>query len=346
MASADAYRRLLAKGYPVDHNPYNRYDALESNSDLEVLFEALASVTDKQGNPALMTLNNVVANPDFAKIRESGFREYSYETFERTLERYPVHNRVMSLYREGVEKRMLKPQFHGREHLNLFRWMRDLRAGDQALLDAFDEGMFSLHSADNPAYYNEYLDALDIEHADQFPAQARMLREGYSLFADLWGYSSESFIANCYVWHPEHEKVLNELGVKFLQGIPNQFVPLAEPGYRYNRKYHYMGQKNRFAQRYLIRNAFFEPYQKPGYDWVNDCLGRVDLAFRWNKPAIISAHRVNFIGFLDSSFRDVNISLFKQLLKGITGRWPEAEFISSDQLGNLMNGEQAEQRVL
>ena len=38
MSSKEAFNSLLKKGYPVDQCPYNKYDALESNQDLEMLF--------------------------------------------------------------------------------------------------------------------------------------------------------------------------------------------------------------------------------------------------------------------------------------------------------------------
>src|ERR1035437_5292112 len=76
MASTKAYKTFLQSGYPVDQSSYNRNDALECNEDLEFLFEVLSSVKDKYGNPAVMTINNIVANPDFEKIKCSDFQKY------------------------------------------------------------------------------------------------------------------------------------------------------------------------------------------------------------------------------------------------------------------------------
>jgi hypothetical protein len=46
---------------------------------------------------------------------------------------------------------------------------------------------------------------------------------------------------------------------------------------------------------------------------------------------------VNFIGFIDPKNRERNLSLFASLLKEIVKRWPDAEFMSSDELGDCMN---------
>ena len=91
-----------------------------------------------------------------------------------------------------------------------------------------------------------------------------------------------------------------------------------------------------------MRNCYFEPSIKPGFDFVGDCLNRIESAFRWKKAANICAHRVNFIGAVDPSNTDRNLPLFSALLKEIVRRWPDVEFISSDQLGDIIAGEATE----
>ena len=73
-----------------------------------------------------------------------------------------------------------------------------------------------------------------------------------------------------------------------------------------------------------------------GRDWVDSCLNDIDIAYRWKKPAIISSHRVNYIGALDSGNRENGLSKLNQLLKEIVTRWPDVEFMTSAELGDLM----------
>jgi len=101
---------------------------------------------------------------------------------------------------------------------------------------------------------------------------------------------------------------------------------------------HYTGQKNDLGQTYLVRNCRFEPSADPKKDWVGSCLNEINTAFRWRKPAIIESHRVNFIGYINSENRDHNLKLFNQLLREIVRKWPDVEFMSSDELGGLMDG--------
>lgn len=336
MASKQAFNYFLTIGLPVDKCPHNSYDALESNTDLERLFDVLGSVKDLNGNPALLTANTVMANPDFEKIRKHGFQNYYYEPFTKTLERYPSHDKVYSLYKKGIKEKLFKPQFHGREHLNVARWMHALQEGDATALLAFKWNMYSLHSGINSSCRGEYLDAFAIESYEEQLQLKAIVAEGLELFQELFGYLSLSCIAPCYTWNREVEEVLSNQGVKVLQGLVIQRERIYDAKGLFKKRYHYTGQLNNFAQAYLVRNCIFEPSQTREIDPVPSCLARMHTAFAWHKPAIISTHRLNFIGFLNSSNRDNNLKHFKRLLIAITKRWPDVEFLSSDQLGDLI----------
>ena len=60
---------------------------------------------------------------------------------------------------------------------------------------------------------------------------------------------------------------------------------------------------------YGVRNCSFEP--KEHSDTVSRTLKQVELAFYYNRPAIISTHRINFCGGLDINNRDKNLRNFK-----------------------------------
>ena len=93
MPSLKILSYLQNKGIDICRpNDYDRVDTLASNTDLEYLIDTLSSVKDSQGNPAKITLNTCVANPDFVKIEKNGFTEYYYEPFTETLKKYP--NRI------------------------------------------------------------------------------------------------------------------------------------------------------------------------------------------------------------------------------------------------------------
>lgn len=337
MASPEAYRHFLSLGYPVDQCPYNRYDMLESNSDMEMLFEVLDSVKDIHGRPAMLTANSMVANPDFVKIEADNFANYHYEIFTDTLKKYPNHDRVFDLYHEGIENKVIKPQLHGREHLNVGRWMQALRNGEEHTKEAFKYHMFSVHAKKKHDNGREYMEAMDFDSDEQLKSFNSIIKEGAELFEQLWGYTSASFIASCYIWPTEVEQMLEDNGIKYIQGMVAHAVPTAKK-FDYKYKYHFQGSRNVYGQRYIIRNAFFEPTYYPQNDNVGNCLKRIEIAFRWQKPAIISSHRLNYMGGLDPLNRERGLKQLSSLLKQIMKRWPSVEFMSTDQLGDTMEG--------
>ena len=60
------------------------------------------------------------------------------------------------------------------------------------------------------------------------------------------------------------------------------------------------------------------------------------MAFLMRKPAIVSTHRINYVGYIDEGNRDRTLKLLRQLLTAVLRRWPDVEFLTTVQLGRLM----------
>jgi len=336
MPSKGIYDKLLKEGYNPDSDPYLKYDSLANEEDLIALYEILSKFKDKNENPAIITANTIIANPNFYEIEKDDYKNYYYEPFTETLKKYSRHQNSFELWKEGIDNRLFHPQFHGREHLNVFNWLNELRSGNQMLRKAFDLGMISISSVSSKMRFG-YMESLDYLSEYERDLKNKILYDGLNVFKNVFGTTSTSFIANCYIWDKNVEKFLSENNVKYIQGIPVQLKPDLSKGKHFHKRVlHYTGQKNKFGQTYLVRNAHFEPSLKHNIDTVGECLKRINIAFKWKKPAIISSHRLNFIGNIDSKNRDKNLILFKQLLDAILKNWPDVEFMTSDRLGKLM----------
>ncbi len=335
MPSKEVYNILLKKGAKLEQDRYNRYETLECNDDLLQLFEVLTLFKDSNNNHPVITAVNVVANPDFEKIKASGFREYHYEPFTDTLKRYPQHDQVYSLWKEGIDKRIFVPQFHGREHLNVLRWMKALQAGSKGELEAFELGLTGLSPAIYPDFKGEYQGAFEFDHEEELVYQKKVLKEGIALFRKLCGYQPTVFIPTNGPLSTKLEPLLNDNGIKFIQ-TARMFYN--EPTGNGNSKKHfrYMGKKNILGQRYLLRNCVFEPNEIPGFNWVDKCMNEVNTIFHLKKPVIITTHRVNYSGFLDNKNRETGLSMLKQLIKKLTEKYPDIEFMTTAELGMLM----------
>lgn len=316
-----------------DAGRYNLNDTLATSFDLENLFESLSSTKNKLGNHAVFTPVSIVANPDFQMIKDSDFQNYFYEPFTETLRRYPGCERSFDLWKEGIEKRIFVPQMHGREHLNVTAWMRALQNGDKQTRMAFDEGLWGFVPDQNRLPGIDFQAAFLLGNASEVEYHREIILEGLALFEKLFGYRAEYFVPPNGPFNNALNKTLADNGIKFRSGSKIQNESLGNGNTK--KVIHWLGQKDKSGLRYITRNCFFEPNQG-GKDWVDGCLNDINIAFRWHKPAIISSHRVNYIGALNPSNRENGQLQLKTLLKEIIKNWPDAEFMTTDQVGAMM----------
>ncbi len=166
MPSLDVYRDLLSKGIRADKCLFSRYDSLESKEDLLRLFEILNSVRDSKSNPAIITANSVVANPDFDLIEKNSFQKYFYEPVNETYNRYYGNNDIQTIMNQGMSNGLWRPQFHGREHLNIVKWMKQLQAKDPLTIYCFDKKHFSLTKDASDKVKIRYMDSFNNDDTD------------------------------------------------------------------------------------------------------------------------------------------------------------------------------------
>src|SRR5690606_30778756 len=223
--------------------------------------------------------------------------------FTETLKRYPHCS--FKMWEEGINNKLFYPQFHGREHLNVNRWMYFLQCNEE-VRSLFDMEVFGINgNRIGNKTYQSFVPALEVDAHTTIEDTNSVLKEGLSIFKNIFKYSSYSFIAPNYIWAKENEDLLNNEGVKIIQGVFHQKCPIR------GKKFHYLGEKNEYNQIYTIRNIIFEPSDFIKKDWVSSCLKEIDRSFRLKKPAVICSHRVNFIGGIFEENRTKNLELFK-----------------------------------
>lgn len=333
MPSREVYDEFLRRGIRVDRDSYCRYDNLATKHDLENLFEVLQSVKDKNGHPAVITANTLSANPVFDKIKESDFTQYYFEPFTETLKRDAAHEDAFEMWKEGMCAGVFHPQSHGREHLYVKKWLQILRNGDKVTRTAFDLGTWGLTYTNSLHYYMRAL--CSSEDADIYEFET-IIVDALRVFNDILGYKSISFVPTNYTWSPKIEPCLVRHGVKYIQSTFQQKIPMGDDqGVKVTYR-GFQGTRTKAGLIRLFRNCFFEPSTKENYDWTGDCLKRIEIAFKWGKAANICAHRLNFIGSIDSTNTDRTLPEFKRLLQEIVKRWPDVEFVTSDQLGEII----------
>jgi len=123
---------------------------------------------------------------------------------------------------------------------------------------------------------------------------------------------------------------LKENGVKFLDLA---LMRVEHRGFNvYKKSFNYIGKKTEEGLTVMVRNVVFEPTEDRGIDWIAHTMKQIEAAFRWNKPAIISSHRVNFCGHIDPKNREKGLLALKSLLQQIVKKWPDVEFMSADEM--------------
>lgn len=335
MANADSNERLKEAGVKIDTNYFLKYDTLESKEDLELLFQTLISFRDSKGENLKISPISLVANPNFKKIKDSGFKEYSYFNLAQTYQHVHKDARIIETWKkEGIDKGIFVPQFHGREHLNPLKWFEVLQKNINSEMIAFEDGVLLGEKHNFLPGSKGYMAAFEWHSPKQKQFVLDMIVDGTRLFEETFGFKSVSFASSQAIQNQESNLTLLECGVEFHQ-LGQYFEPQEDNTLRMKNKF--WGAKNEVGQTYWRRNARFEP-SKGGQNWVNSCFEEISTAFLWGKPAVISSHRVNYVGGMSGKKRIRNLELLSELVQKVQMKWPEVEFMNSIELSKLLKG--------
>jgi len=213
--------------------------------------------------------------------------------------------------------------------------MKSLKNSDKESHLAFDMEMFGISAHISKQNRGSYQAAFDGAEKELIYNRKTIIEEGLSMFEEFFGYKSKSFISPNYVWDENIEEYLKQNDVNYIQSSRVQRIS-SDYGDKKKTKRHYIGQKNKLNQIYLVRNCKFEPTQNLNKNWVDSCLKEIEVSFKHKKPAVIISHRVNYLGFINRKNREDNLPLLNDLLRKMLIKWPSIEFMTSDQLGELI----------
>jgi len=162
--------------------------------------------------------------------------------------------------------------------------------------------------------------------------QQWLISQGFDLFQKEFDFESISVVAPGCGWTGTTEGIWSGNGARYIQG-----GFLQEHHYSNSIKYvpHYLGEiSNNQRLTYLVRNCMFEPSNSKDDDYWKSTLKQVERAFSLKTPAIISSHRVNYVGSIFRENREHGLRQLNILLSEVIKRWPEVNFLTSVQLGD------------
>lgn len=335
LANARA-RDHLRKGIPGFSGQMDNFDSLECREDLEALYEVLRRHSDRHGRHPAFTAYCLTANPDFEYLRQN--RVYHYETllqtFERAAAESSAYEGTWTVWQQGMQAGLIRPQFHGREHFNipLLNLKLAQRAPDLAANLAAQSMAGLTPSPEFPGI--EISQAFALRDSSELPQQQEILAEGLRLFEHIFGFPSSTFTPPSLKLHASHDQYVQSLGVK---SIHKPFYG-RQPGDngKARRSINFLTQPRQGSVGKLVRTLSFEPCSGSKSDPVGQALREIESAFRWKKPAIISSHRVNYVGHVDPFNRRRGLAALDELLEGLLRRWPDVLFVTVDGLVSLM----------
>jgi hypothetical protein len=333
VSSDIVFNRLVSAGLDLttgDSYRYNRYDALETTDDLDALFTTLSSFKDARGNHPVFTAFCLVANPAFEKIESNKFQTYNYERVDSTFEQY-YGNNLVDLWRNGERSNIFVPEFHGREHLNVAQWLKALQANEFQARTAFKHRVWGYTNRNQ--FNISFQAAFDVGTSEEVSIHRKIVTDGLNCFEELMGYPASAFVPPNGIMHKDLYQVSAMAGIKYIFSAQRNALAVGQG--RHKIVWNYLGKRNDAKQIFIIRNAFFEP-SDPGRNWVKTCVSEIQSAFDAKRPAIIGSHRVNYIGSRDRENQQRGLSQLSELLTQILAKWPDIEFMSTRQLGKLI----------
>lgn len=321
------------------HNRFDRLDTLETKQDLEMLYDTLQSATDKNGRHAVFTPFALPCNINFEQMKKESYKEYHYELLPDTYEKLSMqqpeaYKGAWQLWQEGIEERLMVPQFHGREHLNLKVFEEKLVMKDTEVITALNNRSYTGISESGYSTVSP-MAAFDFWEFSENDRYNGIIEDGLNRFEEVYGYRSKHFTPPVYNMHPVNYESLRTNGIRY---VDNALIKAEHQGEgSFKKRYNYTGKVVN-GLTVIVRNVVFEPTDPRGFNWVDNTMQQIEAAFRWKKPAIISSHRVNFCGHIDPVNREKGLDALRELLKRITERWPEVEFMAANELGDLVAG--------
>jgi hypothetical protein len=248
--------------------------------------------------------------------------------------RYPEsYEGAWEMWKEGIRKGLMVPQFHGREHLNLKLFEEKIKTNDYEVMSALKHRSYtSITSDEYPTIAPSA--AFDFWDAEENIGFEKVIEDGVAKFEEVYGYKPVHFNSPGAQEHPVIHETLKRNGIKYIDA--HLFDNEHQGRGRYKKKYCYTGKRNFHNQIFIVRNIVFEPTHDRGVDWIAFTLKQIEAAFRWRRPAIISSHRVNFCGHIDENNRKTGLQALHRLLQQIVERWPEVEFMAANELGDLI----------
>lgn len=262
------------------------HSTLEDSAQVARLAAVLGEHHGRDGLPAVIQPNYILASLEYRS--DGNWRERILPAAPSGYERPGLWRAVREARQAGV----WQPELHGRWHYD--PQMRRQRTAASGPIQLAAEAQILIFP--------------DIERAWELsPWRPRDLlvrefRDNLRAFEALFGTRPRSVIAPDYVWDDHHESIWLDGGIHTIQGQRQQRKTVWRGLWGRARKVvHRTVQRWWHRDRsYLDRNCIFEPVQQLDAHGVTEAaVAGVRQAWRRGEPAVLEAHRINFVHLED-----------------------------------------------
>lgn len=321
---------LVKLGIEVDKNRFLFTDSLENPDDMEALYLVLNKFKDGFGKAPVFTLFCNTGNPDYGRIEMNGYQSYFSEHFSHAYSRLGYGSQMRVLWNQGLKEGLISAEYHGREHLSFIPWMKALQECQPMVKNGFKHRFYSVSQPNVPEFAHFYRPNFFIQSPNEIPALAESIVDGLNKFKSYFGFNPTVFNAPNGVYVNELNQELIKSGIGY-SAVPYKRLEWDSFTKSYTPVQHKFAQIGNDSMGYYVRNCNFEPGDK-SYESVQHVLDQIQGCFWAGKPAVISTHRVNFVGGLDQENRKKGLTELEKLLSMVVKKWPEVQFMSSAEL--------------
>ncbi|MFW6058819.1 MAG: hypothetical protein ACODAQ_01475 [Phycisphaeraceae bacterium] len=327
-ADASALRRKLEPlGFPIDR----LHNTLESPADLDALYNVLASVTGRDGQPAVMTGFVCLGNPDYDAIRAADFRAYHDIGLDEGVPIGWERGDIVGAMRRGMHRGVFVPEFHaGLHHTSPTLWLELLRCGSvegRIARILFDHGCYA-----QPAHLPEY-------HRMSARQQRDWVQRALDRFRRAFGVSPAAAVTSDatpvteVVWSLAGMEVFCLKNARLHDG--SVVIYDTKPWNAQDARCPMGGSNPELEMVYLSRNVHADGAAfRNAPDEAAPLVAAIHACWRRDEPAVMNTHRNNYVS-LDAQRAQAGRRMLGDVLERLVTEAPNVCFLTTHELAQL-----------
>jgi hypothetical protein len=322
----EGWNKLRGLGINLGERPYDYY-SLETAEDVGAILSTLGSHRDSAGRCPCLGMNFILANVDFAKVRENRFSQIHLRPLSEGLPDGWHRPGLFPAYREGISAGILSPAMHGATHfcpLSAERYLSDPGERGNLLRAFWNAGVPYIHWR-MPWIGFEYADP--VNGHEEFlisSSQESLVADAVAKFCRLFSTTPRSACAPGYRANRGTHRAWANRGIRVAQNGPGVLRPP-----------YWDSRDDTPELLHLHRTMDFEPAVSRHFS-LQECVQKAESSFARGIPAIVSVHSINFHSTL-KDFRCPTLKLLGEFLSILESRHPRLLYVRDEDLYDLID---------